>query len=777
MQQWFEQDQIDAKQSSDTKSRSDSVPRSSKEMEKTILKTFTVEAETITGQYICVSGNCSTLGDWEVNKAFVLNNTNVIRIRKNRKYCVWTGSVHLPPEKEIFFRYFMAYIVEPDGEFVTQRHIFIHSWESQQEPRRVQNETQISSSDCALQSDMYGMNDKNQISKGFLTTECAIQFKLFDNPITFWNSKLQSKMSLVSVKMTPVHLSKPPADTGDTSPNTSNFILEDSSSHGTDYIQKQFGWPYVECADIPGGHSFKHQNQFGTIMQENTLHLFQTKMYNFSCVGYLFDFYLHKESSEEPPYHIGFTHVLPSNMRYSNGMVICPITSVHHRPIGELKIDYLIIKPTKDIKCTLEQLRLTDWKSSNFPLDIGHRGSGSSFKKILSDCSHIRENTIASLKEAANKGADLVEFDVQLTKDLVPIINHDFVVSMATKSKNDLLAEEVEMVQIPLKDFSFEQLQKLKIYHVKEPYILSKTHFLNDVRNDYQPFPKLEKAFTDVDPSVGFNIELKWTMKLQDGTYELDNPFDMNLFVDTMLKTTFEFAGPRSIVFSCFHPDVCTMLKMKQNRYPILFLTQGITERYPTYADPRCHTIQNAVYHATCHDFLGVNVHSEDLLRDPLQVNIVKQAGLALFCWGDDNNCKEVANKFKKLGVNAVIYDKLDKMELLKKKMACSAENPDVFIANNYCDQNDILLSNQQSINDDPHLREDNEKDNNRYFMDVGKANFKNQCSSTETLWNEKINDCKMPSKKQRLDNEDCIDGTLESDVKPTKSKKSKANT
>jgi len=43
---------------------------------------------------------------------------------------------------------------------------------------------------------------------------------------------------------------------------------------------------------------------------------------------------------------------------------------------------------------------------------------------------------------------------------------------------------------------------------------------------------------------------------------------------------------------------------MKQNRYPILFLTQGITERYPTYADPRCHTIQNAVYHATCHDFL-----------------------------------------------------------------------------------------------------------------------------------------------------------------------------
>lgn len=82
---------------------------------------------------------------------------------------------------------------------------------------------------------------------------------------------------------------------------------------------------------------------------------------------------------------------------------------------------------------------------------------------FVHSCSHIRENTIASLKEAADKGADLVEFDVQLTKDLVPIINHDFVVSMATKSKTNILAEEVEMVQIPLKDFTFEQLQKLKV--------------------------------------------------------------------------------------------------------------------------------------------------------------------------------------------------------------------------------------------------------------------------------------------------------------------------
>lgn len=53
-----------------------------------------------------------------------------------------------------------------------------------------------------------------------------------------------------------------------------------------------------------------------------------------------------------------------------------------------------------------------------------------------------------------------------------------------------------------------------------------------------------------------------------------------------------------------------------------------------------------------------MNVHSEDLLRDHTQINMVKAAGLALFCWGDDNNCKDVILKLKKLGVNAIIYDK-----------------------------------------------------------------------------------------------------------------------
>lgn len=117
--------------------------------------------------------------------------------------------------------------------------------------------------------------------------------------------------------------------------------------------------------------------------------------------GFLFDIYLHKECSDEPPYHVGFSYVLPNNMKYSNGVVITPITSVRHKPIGELKsknilyifnvcciliylhlilVNYLIVKPTKEIHCNLKKMNSIDWKNSYVPLDIGHRGSGCSFK-------------------------------------------------------------------------------------------------------------------------------------------------------------------------------------------------------------------------------------------------------------------------------------------------------------------------------------------------------------------------------------------------------------
>jgi glycerophosphocholine phosphodiesterase GPCPD1 len=45
--------------------------------------------------------------------------------------------------------------------------------------------------------------------------------------------------------------------------------------------------------------------------------------------------------NDEPPCHIGFSYILPTAMKYSEGQAVIPITSVKHRPIGQLTGNYI----------------------------------------------------------------------------------------------------------------------------------------------------------------------------------------------------------------------------------------------------------------------------------------------------------------------------------------------------------------------------------------------------------------------------------------------------
>ena len=70
------------------------------------------------------------------------------------------------------------------------------------------------------------------------------------------------------------------------------------------------------------------------------------------------------------------------------------------------------------------------------PLIIAHRG----------DSAHVAENTLASFAVALEVGADLVEFDVQLTKDGQVVVIHDATVDRTTTGKGrvrDLTLAEI----------------------------------------------------------------------------------------------------------------------------------------------------------------------------------------------------------------------------------------------------------------------------------------------------------------------------------------------
>ena len=78
-------------------------------------------------------------------------------------------------------------------------------------------------------------------------------------------------------------------------------------------------------------------------------------------------------------------------------------------------------------------------------------------------CSHLRENTISSLKNAYSHGADMVEFDVHLSKDKIPVIYHDFELCTTSLSKD---GQQGELIPMQLKNLTLKQLRGLKIHHV-----------------------------------------------------------------------------------------------------------------------------------------------------------------------------------------------------------------------------------------------------------------------------------------------------------------------
>ncbi|KAK5986937.1 hypothetical protein GCK32_019566, partial [Trichostrongylus colubriformis] len=98
--------------------------------------------------------------------------------------------------------------------------------------------------------------------------------------------------------------------------------------------------------------------------------------------------------------------------------------------------------------------------------------AGNSFTKFAA----ARENTIYSLNTAAKNGADYVEFDVQLTKDKVAVIYHDFhvLVSVAKRHSSgsfhevlrpsDIHSEKhIDYHEIPVKDLKLSQLKLLMV--------------------------------------------------------------------------------------------------------------------------------------------------------------------------------------------------------------------------------------------------------------------------------------------------------------------------
>ena len=70
------------------------------------------------------------------------------------------------------------------------------------------------------------------------------------------------------------------------------------------------------------------------------------------------------------------------------------------------------------------------------------------------------ENTIESFREAHNRGAQMVEFDIVLTKDKIPIVYHDFMFCINQEQDNH---SSDKYLSIAVNQLTYEEI---KLYRV-----------------------------------------------------------------------------------------------------------------------------------------------------------------------------------------------------------------------------------------------------------------------------------------------------------------------
>lgn len=136
----------------------------------------------------------------------------------------------------------------------------------------------------------------------------------------------------------------------------------------------------------------------------------------------------------------------------------------------------------------------------------------------------------------------------------------------------------------------------------------------------------LAEAFTQVQSSVGFNIELKFD---DDG---LTSDAELHRVIDAVVEDVRQYANGRMIYFSSFHPDAVQILRQKMSVYPVFFLTDGGSH---LYKDPRRNSIEAAIQVCRNGNLQGIVSEVTAVLHDPASVALVKAEGLFFFTYGE----------------------------------------------------------------------------------------------------------------------------------------------
>ncbi|XP_037930882.1 glycerophosphocholine phosphodiesterase GPCPD1-like [Teleopsis dalmanni] len=578
----------------------------------TIFWKFTVrlDIDLQPNERVGLTGETPNLGEWQMDRAVLL-------FKRDR--FTWSTNATLPCCTGVQYRYFI-YVQDDDGNKQIRR------WETHRKPRMVKPKRSAS-----VLIDRFGEQAANEteVSRGWLTNETIVQFK-FDREAMFRISgDTDFNPENIFIKVVPLNKKLEP--------------VFDDNLLSVEVVKMKYGDSVLQM-----------QNTHGIMYKSGDIIIFHITLQNVMCYSFAIQFL----SSNKRLLAKAF--ISPEQLIGSEGVLSLTITKPEFNSIdriGKLYLPYLIVKPFTDLTLHFATTFSQSWPQSWPKLDVGHRGNGRSY---VTDPPPERENTIASFLRAYEENADLIELDVHLTSDGVPVVYHDFGVRTAPAGVTITDAEQLSLVLI--KDISYEELKELRVFSLIKDEPVEYLSHNAEQRRTHRVFPKLNEVLEEMPKSLGIDVEIKWPQHTANGGRQARQSIDKNFFVDKVINIVLSHGCDRVLIFSSFDADLCTMLRFKQNLFPILFLTNGETRKWPLYMDLRTRTFEQAINHAQAFELAGTAPHAEDFLgSDGMELmSKANNLGQTTLVWGDDINSKERVKYFYHIGANAICYDRTD---------------------------------------------------------------------------------------------------------------------
>ncbi|KAI1279211.1 Glycerophosphoryl diester phosphodiesterase family-domain-containing protein [Xylaria sp. FL0933] len=366
---------------------------------------------------------------------------------------------------------------------------------------------------------------------------------------------------------------------------------------------------------------------------------------------------------------------------------------------GSILFTYVVAKPFAHLQSP--RYSVAELKNSGRPAAlIGHRGLGQNV--VGREYLQIGENTVESFLAAANSGASFVE-DVQMTRDLEPIIYHNFSLS---ETGTDVPINEITIDQYryasgaqasqPVLDDDSEddggdtrdvraRPRSLSVGCSPDPgssRVRDRLKHTVDFKSKgmksntrghviQQPLATLKDLFRKLPKTVGFNIEIKYP-RFHETVAANVAPIgpELNLCVDTILEHVRLYGGDRPIILSSFTPEICILLSLKQKAYPVMFITNA--GKLPMIdVEKRAASMQIAVKFAKLWNLAGIVFASEPLVLCPRLIPHVKSLGLVCASYGTQNSVPDYVKAQVQAGIDVLIVDRVGLIAKTLKELTC----------------------------------------------------------------------------------------------------------